>query len=105
MDAVDMETDRKNKAQYHLPGLFEHYEFYQVFLPLFYEHREFFYEWCDIGSVYGAPKDCIWSGGRVGFGREDPQEVFDFVRRIWDFSTAYLQQYAVEKGASGRSAL
>lgn len=80
--AIDIFADsRKNKAQYHLPGLFEHYEFYQVFLPLFYEHREFFYEWCDIGSVYGAPKDCIWSGGRVGFGTDDPQEVFDFVQQ------------------------
>ena len=37
-------------AHYHLPGLFEFYEFYRVFLPLFYEHREWFYDWCDIGS-------------------------------------------------------
>ena len=43
------------KAFFHLPGLFEFYEFYKVFLPLFYEHREYFYDWCDIGSIYGAP--------------------------------------------------
>ena len=28
------------KAYYHLPGLFEFYELYQVFLPLFREHRD-----------------------------------------------------------------
>lgn len=39
-------------AHYHLPGLFEFYGLYRVFLPLFYEHRDYFYEWCDIGSVY-----------------------------------------------------
>ena len=81
MDTADMKFDRKNTAHYHLPGLFEHYEFYRIFLPLFYEHREFFYEWCDIGSVYGAPEDCIWGGGRVGFGTEDPQKVFHFVQQ------------------------
>lgn len=55
-------------AHYHLPGLFEFYELYKVFLPLFYNHREYFYDWCDIGSIYGAPADCLWGGGRVGFG-------------------------------------
>ena len=43
------------KAHYHLPGLFEFYELYKVFLPLYRAHREYFYDWCDIGSVYGAP--------------------------------------------------
>ena len=33
-------------AHYHLPGLFEFYELYRAFLPLFREHREFFYDWC-----------------------------------------------------------
>ena len=43
-------------AYYHLPGLFKFYEFYKVFLPLYREHREYFYDWCEIGSIYGAPK-------------------------------------------------
>ena len=64
------------KAFFHLPGLFEFYEFYKVFLPLFYEHREYFYDWCDIGSIYGAPADCLWGGGRAGFGDGDAREVF-----------------------------
>ena len=63
------------KIYYHLPGLFEFYELYKVFLPLFNEHREYFYEWCEIGSIYGAPADCIWGGGRVGFGEADHEEV------------------------------
>ena len=71
-------TDR-GIAHYHLPGLFEFYEFYKVFLPLFYEHREYFYDWCDIGSIYGAPADCIWGGGRAGFGEGEAERVFSFM--------------------------
>ena len=60
---------------YHLPGLFEFYELYKAFLPLYREHQEFFYDWCEIGSIYGAPCDCIWGGGRVGFGDAEPNAV------------------------------
>ena len=60
---------------YHLPGLFEFYELYKAFLPLFCEHREYFYEWCEIGSIYGALSDCLWGGGRVGFGDAAPEAV------------------------------
>lgn len=60
---------------YHLPGLFEFYDLYKAFLPLFHEHREYFYEWCEIGSIYGAPSDCLWGGGRVGFGDAEPEAV------------------------------
>ena len=68
------------KIYYHLPGLFEFYDLYSVFLPLFREHREYFYAWCEIGSVYGAPGDCIWGGGRIGFGEEDPEKVAALMR-------------------------
>lgn len=67
-------------AHYHLPGLFEFYELYRVFLPLFWEHREYFYDWCDIGSIYGAPADCIWGGGRVGFGDNAAQDVLALMK-------------------------
>ena len=70
----------RNVAHYHLPGLFEFIELYRVFLPLYREHREYFYDWCDIGSIYGSPADCIWGGGRVGFGDNDPQEVLELMR-------------------------
>ena len=62
-------------AHYHLPGLFAFYELYRRFLPLYRAHREYFYEWCDIGSIYGAPADSLWGGGRVGEGRQNPREV------------------------------
>ena len=66
---------KQEKAYYHLPGLFEFYELYREFLPLYRGHREYFYDWCSIGSIYGAPADCIWGGGRTGFGGNDPREV------------------------------
>lgn len=66
-------------AYYHLPGLFEFYELYRVFLPLLRTHREYFYEWCEVGSLYGAPADCLWGGGRVGAGEWDAREVLDLM--------------------------
>ena len=67
-------------AYYHLPGLFEFYELYRVFLPLLRTHREYFYEWCEVGSLYGAPADCLWGGGRVGFGEADPRRVLELTQ-------------------------
>lgn len=67
--------NQKVTAHYHLPGLFEFYEFYKVFLPIYREHRDYFYDWCDIGSIYGAPADCIWGGGRVGFGHDNAIDI------------------------------
>ena len=76
--------ERGNVAYYHLPGLFEFYELYSIFLPLFYSHREYFYDWCEIGSIYGAPVDCLWGGGRVEAGEAEPEEVL-----------ALMQQYGI----------
>lgn len=70
-----MDNETQKKAYYHLPGLFEFYDLYSVFLPLYREHREYFYEWCEIASVYGAPADCIWGGGRAGFGECAAEDV------------------------------
>ena len=75
-----MEKPSRRTALYHLPGLFEFYEFYRVFLPLFREHRTWFYDWCDIGSIYGAPTDCLWGGGRAGFGDDEAREVLSLLR-------------------------
>ena len=74
------------KAYYHLPGLFEFYELYRMFLPLFREHREYFYDWCEIGSIYGAPGDSLWGGGRVGFGDQQPEDVAKLMRE-YDISS------------------
>ena len=68
------------KAYYHLPGLFEFYELYSALLPLWREHRAYFYDWCEIGSIYGAPADCLWGGGRVGFGHARPADVLTLTR-------------------------
>lgn len=76
-----MNENQKGKIYYHLPGLFEFYELYSVFLPLFQKHREYFYDWCEIGSIYGAPADCIWGGGRVGFGDCDSQAVLKMMQK------------------------
>lgn len=76
-----MNENQKGKIYYHLPGLFEFYELYSVFLSLFQEHREYFYDWCEIGSIYGAPADCIWGGGRVGFGDCDSQAVLKMMQK------------------------
>ena len=70
----------KTIAYYHLPGLFEFYELYRVFLPLYRTHREYFYDWCRIGSIYGAPPDCIWGGGRIGSGDCAAQEPLALTR-------------------------
>ena len=70
----------KTIAYYHLPGLFEFYELYRVFLPLYRAHREYFYDWCRIGSIYGAPPDCIWGGGRIGSGDCTAQEALALTR-------------------------
>lgn len=71
-----MENQIKS-ARFHLPGLFEFYDFYRVFLPLFYEHREYFYDWAEIASLYGAPADCIWGGGRFGADGAGAEEVLE----------------------------
>ena len=69
-------------AHFHLPGLFEFYDLYRAFLPLYRNHREWFYDWCDIASIYGSPSDCLWGGGRVGFGEADAEEVFELMKEF-----------------------
>ena len=71
---------KEMKAYFHLPGLFEFYALYRAFLPLFRGHREYFYDWCEIGSIYGAPGDCLWGGGRVGFGDARPEDAAEMTR-------------------------
>jgi len=70
-----MSKNTKTKAYFNLPGLFEFCDFYRVFLKVFVEHREYFYNECEIGSIYGAPAACLWGGGRVGYGDNESEEV------------------------------
>lgn len=69
----------KRIAKFHLPGLFEFYDFYKVFLAVWHEHRDWFYPWCDISSIYGAPADCLWGGGRTGFGKAATCDVINLM--------------------------
>ena len=92
-----MNEPERNVAYYHLPGLFEFYELYRIFLPLFRRHREYFYEWCDIGSFYGAPEGCLWGGGRVGAGDCDADRALALAREYGvsarlTFSNSLLQK-------------
>ena len=66
-------------AHYHLPGLFEFYDFYIEFLPLYYDHKDWFYPWCDIASIYGSPEACLWGGGRTSDGKADAKDVFSLM--------------------------
>ncbi|MCR4821417.1 MAG: hypothetical protein K5873_00920 [Treponema sp.] len=68
-------------AHFHLPGLFEFYDFYEVFLPLYQNHREYFYPFCRIDSIYGCPQDCLWGGGRTSFGTEEPEKVLSLMNK------------------------
>ena len=68
-------------AHYHLPGLFEFYDFYSEFLPLYFDHKDWFYPWCDIASIYGSPEDCLWGGGRTSDGRAEAEEVLALMEK------------------------
>lgn len=106
-----MNENQKGKIYYHLPGLFEFYELYSVFLPLFQEHREYFYDWCEIGSIYGAPADCLWGGGRAGFGEHYPDEVLELMEEYGisarlTFSNSLLKnEHLSDKKCNGLCAL
>ena len=84
-------------AHYHLPGLFEFYEFYTEFLPLWRQHRDWFYDWCDIASIYGAPEGSLWGGGRTSFGNADARDIlkltekYDISARL-TFSNSLLKE-------------
>ena len=90
-------------AHYHLPGLFEFYELYKVFLPLYREHREWFYDWCDIASIYGAPTDCLWGGGRAAFGDADADAVIALMNdygissRLTFSNSLLLEEHLLDK--------
>ena len=85
------------KVHYHLPGLFEFYEFYKVFLPLYREHRDWFYDWCNIASIYGAPEGSLWGGGRTSLGNTDARDIlkltekYDISARL-TFSNSLLKE-------------
>ena len=90
-------SEEDKVAYFHLPGLFEFYELYKIFLPLWRDHRDWFYPWCEIASIYGAPADCLWGGGRVGFGQAEIEDVIALMNEFGisarlTFSNSLLRQ-------------
>ena len=49
---------------YYLPGLFEFFNLYIVFMDMF-KHEKYKFRKCEIGGIYGAPQGAIWNGGRA----------------------------------------
>ena len=39
------------------------------------------YNWCEIGSIYGSPTDCIWGGGRIELSDASAHEVFALLNK------------------------
>ena len=76
-----MSSTSQNIAHYHLPGLFEFYEFYCEFLPLWRDHRDWFYDWCDIASIYGAPEGSLWGGGRTSLGNAAARDILKLTEK------------------------
>lgn len=96
-----MNEQNKPIAYYHLPGLFEHFEFYREYLKLYKTRREYFYDWCEIGSIYGAPGNCIWGGGRIECGSAYLEEIVDFMNKYrissrLTFSNSQLKEEHLE---------
>lgn len=70
-----------NKAYFHLPGAFEFYDFYKNFLYLYNVEKHKFNGWVEIGSIYGAPRDSLWGGGRNNvFSSCKEKDVADFLK-------------------------
>lgn len=71
--------EKARTAQFHLPGLFEFHDFYREFLPIYRDNKEFFYDNVTIASIYGAPRGCLWGGGRMGMGENKAKEVLNLL--------------------------
>ena len=56
------------KANFHLPGLFGFFDFYEIFIQIYKNEREKFYDWIEIDGIFGSPHQCIWNSGRGTLG-------------------------------------
>lgn len=64
-------------VKYYLPGLFEFFDLYTVFVDMFQQENHKFRD-CEIGAIFGSPNRVIWNGGRV---RTAPPVDIDGVKR------------------------
>lgn len=66
---------------FHLPGIFESFELYEIFMVLYKNEREKFNDWAQVGSIYGSPYGAFWNGGRIKDKQPVPEDiVIDFVK-------------------------
>lgn len=67
-------------VKYYLPGLFEFFELYTVFVDMFQKENYKFRD-CEIGAIFGSPNRIIWNGGRV---KNAPPVDLDMVKKWSD---------------------
>lgn len=53
-----------------------------------------------VGSIYGAPAGCIWGGGRVGEGDQDPGEVLALLEKYGISARSTFSNSLLRGGAS-----
>ena len=71
-------------------------------MPVYRKHREYFYDWCGIGSIYGAPPAGTYVSGAAGNWpvavnakvmqevlRSDEAELWDDIMLQADISTIH----------------
>lgn len=51
-----------NKVYFHLPKAFEQYIIYNTLIPIFKKERNKFYDYIELGSIYGSSNLLIWNG-------------------------------------------
>lgn len=71
------------KAIFHLPGLFSHFDLYMEILHNYQVNRDMFKENVKIGSVYDAPP-CIWNGGRLVLGYQLKKDELENVKNAME---------------------
>lgn len=67
--------DYSKETIFHLPGFFEKPVIYQKLLWIYNNERHKFRKNIKIGSIYGAPGNSIWNGGRLVRGAYTRQEL------------------------------
>lgn len=67
--------DYSKETIFHLPGFFEKPVIYQKLLWIYNNERHKFRNNTKIGSIYGAPGNSIWNGGRLVRGAYTRQEL------------------------------
>lgn len=70
------------EVYFHLPGVFEHYKIYKFLIPIFKNERNKFYDYVNIGSIYGENSLAIWSGGHINYNYSSLP--YDTIKKFYD---------------------